>query len=145
MSRIDEIREIGHDLADAIRDINFFVGGNQKALAKMPYRVFDEHVIDPNKEWNQGQVTRVEHEKYLLENWGKINIVPSESSLCRLFRDKRLYDWRAKEYCLKGFRRYYEDAGNPQNTGVYIVIQNDAGDNNTPPPGVPSVWEKESL
>ena len=144
MNRTEEIKEIGHDLADAIRDINFFVGGNQKALAKMPYQVFAEHSIDPNKEWNQGQVTRVGHEKYLLENWGRINTVPSKSPICRLFRDKRLYDWMPKEFCLRGFRRYYKDAGNPQNTGNYIVIQDDAGENNTPPPGVPSVWDKES-
>jgi len=107
--------------------------------------LFAEYVPDPDRMYDRGEVIRVENGKYLIQNWGRIDPTqpPPVNPLCKLFRDGGRYDWVREEYCIKGFERYYDD-GDPQRTGWYRVITDNAGDNVTPPPGVPQTWEKVS-
>lgn len=142
-------RDTGKSIGEAFQYIDFFSGKGPDALVRLPYLIFPEYVPDPQRDYQRGEVIRVGNNKYLLQNWGKIddNNPPRIEGtqcyppLCKLFRDSGRYDWVREEYCIKGFERYYDD-GDPNRTGWYRVITENAGDNNTPPPGVPQTWEK---
>jgi len=141
--------ETGKSIGEAFRYIDFFSGKGPEALVRLPYLLFPEYVADGSRDYERGEVIRVGAEKYLLQNWGRIDpanppriegtqVFPS---ICKLFRDSGRYDWVREEYVIKGFERYYSD-GDPSRTGWYRCIADNAGDNNTPPSGVPTVWEK---
>jgi len=139
---MSDMRDKGKQIGEALNLIDFFF--SHEALARLPAMLFAEYVPDPDRMYNRGEVVRMGSSKYLLQNWGRIDIdkPPPQNPLCRLFRDSGRYEWVREEYCAKGFERYYEDANNSQNTGWYKVIADNAGDNNTPPPGMPTVWER---
>jgi len=135
----------GKAITEAIGYLKFLPSTNNYiALVTFPYLLFEEYVPDGNRMYERGQVVRVDKEKYLLQGDGRIDIdrPPPINSLCKLFRDGGEYDWVREEFCLKGFVRYWENPERPQDTGWYKVIADNAGDNNTPPPGVPTAWEK---
>jgi len=137
--------DTGKSIGEAFAFIDFFSGKGPEALVRLPYLLFPEYVPDLQRDYQRGEVIRVGSNKYLLQNWGRIDIdrPPEINPLCKLFRDGGRYDWVREEYCIKGFERYYDD-GDPERTGWYRVIADNAGDNNTPPPGVPMIWEKVS-
>ena len=140
-------REKGRQIGEALSLIDFSVSEkNYEALVRLPAMLFAEYVPDLDRQYERGEVVRMGSCKYLLQNWGKIDpdMPPPVNPLCKLFRDAGRYDWVREEYCIQGFERFYEDTSNPQNTGWYRVIAANAGDNNTPPPGVPNVWERVS-
>jgi len=141
--------EAGKTIGEAISLIDFSVSErNHIALVKLPALLFKEYVPDGNREYQRGEVIRVGTEKYLLQNFGKIdpNNPPRiegnqvQPSLCKLFRDAERYNWVREEFCLKGFERYFDD-GDPVRTGWYIVIS-DVVDNAAPPNALPQNWEK---
>ena len=125
-------KEHGRQSWNWVRYIDWFY--NMGALARAPSPIFDEYVPDGQREYQRGEVVRIKHEKYLLENWGKIDpaIPPDKNPLCKLFRDGGRYPYVPKEYCLKGYPRYWEDA-NPEREGWFEVIA-EMVDDSTPPP-----------
>lgn len=116
---------------------------NYEALVRLPAMMFREYIPDAQRMYERGEVIRVDSCKYLLQGDGRIDIdkPPSANPLCKLFRDGGRYEWVREEYCSRGFERYYDD-GDPQRTGWYRVTADNAGDNNTPPPGIPQTWKK---
>ena len=134
-------RDTGKQIGEALQLVDWFY--SMEALVRLPYMLFTEYIPDGERMYNRGEVIRVGNAKYLLQNWGRIdpNQPPPVNPLCKLFRDSGRYEWVREEYCIKGFERYYDD-GDPQRTGWYRVIADNAGDNNAPPPGVPMTWEK---
>jgi len=141
--------EAGKLIGEAISHIDFSVSErNSVALVKLPSLLFPEYVPDGNREYNRGEVIRVGSEKYMFTNWGKIdpNNPPRiegtqvQPSLVKLYRDSGRYNWVREEFCLQGFERYYEDTGNPSNTGWYRVIS-DVADGAAPPPN-DNRWSK---
>ena len=108
---------------------------NMEALARAPYMFFPSYVPDALREYNRGEAFRIGHEKYLLQNWGKLdpNIPLSEQSLCKLFRDSGRYPWVREEYCLKGYERLYN--------GVWYRVIAERVDDATPPPNNAQAWE----
>jgi len=127
----------------SVKDIDFSVSErNAISLVNMPYIVFDEYVPDGNREYQRGEVIRIDKEKYLLQNWGKID--PSDPpriednqvrpSLVKLFRDGGLYDWVREEFCLEGFPRRYD--------GIVYRLKSNVCDSATPPPNDPQNWEE---
>ena len=109
---------------------------NMEALVRAPFMFFSVYVPDARREYNRGEVVRIDHEKYLLQNWGKLdpNIPLSEQSLCKLFRDSGRYSWVREEYCLKGYERLYN--------GVWYCVIADRVDDATPPPNNTQAWER---
>ena len=142
---MNDIKNKAKQIGEALSLIDFSVSErNFTALVKLPALLFTEYAEDPQREYNRGEVIRVGNNKYLLQNWGKIDAdrPPPVNPLCKLFRDGGRYEWVREEWCIQGFERYWENAERPQDTGWYRVIAASAGDNNTPPAGVPGVWIK---
>ena len=146
---MSEIKDKAKQIGEAINLIDFSVSErNMIALVKLPSLLFAEYVPDGNREYQRGEVIRVGSNKFLLQNWGKID--PSnppriennqvQPSLCKLFRDNGRYDWVKEEFCLKGFKRYYND-GDPNRTGWYVVVS-ERVDSGTPPPNDSMNWSK---
>jgi len=135
-------RDSGKQIGEALRRIDFFY--SMEALVRLPAYLFPEYEPDPERMYNRGEVVRIGNAKYLIQNWGRIDLdkPPPVNPLCKLFRDAGRYDWVREEYCSRGFERYWENPDRPQDTGWYKVIADNAGDNNTPPPGAETVWEK---
>ena len=145
-----DFKEFGKQIGEAIRLIDFSVSErNMVALVKLPAFLFPEYVPDGQREYQRGEVIRVGNNKYLLQNWGKIDPKNSpriengrvEPSLCKLFRDGGRYEWVREEFCLRGFERYYDD-GDPGRTGWYRVVS-ESVDSGTPPPNDSQNWEKD--
>ena len=141
MGRIDDIRAIGYAIGDGLKYIDFWTAKNQEALVRLPYIVFAEYVPDPQREYERGEVVRMGCNKYLLQNFGKIDPAnpPPTNSLCKLFRDKNSHDpdgtdreWVKEEYCLKGFERKYN--------GIWYVVIADRVDSGTPPINDAASW-----
>ena len=145
-------REAGRQIGEALSLIDFSVSErNYDALVRLPSLLFAAYEADGSREYARGEVVRVGNNKFLMQNWGKIDpanppriedgvVLPS---LCKLFRDGGRYDWVREEWCIRGYERYYEDKSRPENTGWYRVVMSNAGDNNTAPPYTPlAVWER---
>ena len=136
--------ERGYRITEGISFIRFIPSTpNFTALVTLPYTLFEKYKPDGSRMYERGEVVRVDKEKYLLQNDGKIDPAnpPPTNPLCKLFRDDRRYNWVREEFCLRGFERYY-DGGDPGRTGWYRVIAAVA-DSATPPPSlVGTVWEK---
>ena len=115
---------------------------NMEALVRAPFMFFPEYVPDSNREYNRGEVVREGGNKWLFENWGKLDpSIPLEQQpLLKLFRDSRQYDYFPGEYCLKDFPRYFHDP-DPQRDGLYVVIS-ERVDSKTPPPNDAQNWQK---
>ena len=141
MSRIDDIRAVGYSIGDGLKYIDFWAAKNYEALVRLPYIVFAEYVPDGQREYERGEVIRVGCNKYLLQNWGKIDpaIPPPINPLCKLFRDKSAYDpdgtpreWVKEEYCLRDFERLYN--------GLWYIVIADRVDSGTPPSNDAASW-----
>lgn len=143
------IRDKAKGVGEAISLIDFSTSErNMVALVKLPALLFAEYVPDGERVYERGEVIRVGSNKFLIQNFGKIdpNNPPRiesnqvEPSLCKLFRDGGRYDWVREEFCLQGFERYYDD-GDANRTGWYRVISARV-DSGTPPPNDYQHWEK---
>ena len=142
---MSKARETGFALGRIISGVRKFrflpATNNYESLVDLPAYLFEEYTgADPERMYERGEVLKMPLDnvsKYLLTGDGRIpaDRPPFENSLCRLFRDASPGMWIREEYCSKGFVRYYDGAW-------YMVIANNAGDNNTPPPGLPQTWEK---
>jgi len=115
---------------------------NYEALLDFPAFFFEAYdPADPERMYERGEVLGVPGglvSKYLLTGDGRVDPAqgPQGSSLCRLFRDRKgIYDWEREEYCSYGALRVYEGY-------TYRLTAANAGDNNTPPPNMPQIWEK---
>ena len=142
---MSSIKEKGKQIGEALSLLDFSVSErNYEALVRLPAMLFAEYVPDPDRMYERGEVIRVGNVKYLLQNWGRIdpNVPPEVNPLCKLFRDSGRYEWVREEWCSQGFERHWENADRPEESGWYRVIAANAGDNNTAPPSVPSVWAK---
>jgi len=126
--------DAGRQIGEAFAFIDFFYA--MEALARLPYPLFPEYAPDGQREYKRGEVVRVGHEKYLLENWGRIdpNVPPPMNPLCKLFRDGGRYPWVQKEYCLKGYEREYN--------GAWYRVISERVDSGTTPPNDYQNWER---
>jgi hypothetical protein len=141
-------RETGRSASEGIRFIRFLPAtNNYEALVRLRAVLFQEYKPDPERMFERGEVLKMPGDnvsKYLLQGDGRIQIdrPPPINSLCRLFRDGGRYGWVREEYCSFGFERFWENPNRPEENGWYRVIRDNAGDNVTPPPGVPQTWER---
>jgi len=133
-------REFGKQLGMALAYVDWY--NSMEALVRMPAPAFMLYVPDPDRMYNRGEVVRIGAEKWLLQNWGRIEVdkPPHINPLCKLFRDAGRYPWFSEEYCLNGFERYWEDPDSNR-TGWYRLIA-DRIDDSTAPPFNPQAWEK---
>ena len=131
---MSKARDAGKSIGEALRYVDFFY--SMEALARLPAMLFAEYAPDPDRNYNRGEVVRVDNAKYLLQNWGRIDPAqpPPVNSLCKLFRDGGRYEWAREEYCIRGFERSYE--------GVWYRVTADSVDDATPPPNNPQAWER---
>ena len=140
---MSESYEKGKAITQAIGLLRFLPSDNNfKALVTFPYILFEEYLPDTNRMYERGEVVRVGREKYLFQGDGRLDKSPKESPLCKLFRDAGRYEWVREEYCIEGFIRHWKNPSKPDENGWYRVVTDNAGDNVTPPPGVPWVWER---
>ena len=139
--------EMGKSIGEALRMIDYSVSERcMTALVKLPALPFEEYVPDGNREYERGEVIRVGNNKFLIQNWGKIDPANPprvengqvQPQLCKLFRDSGRYEWVKEEFCLLGFERYYDD-GDENRTGWYRVVSN-VVDSGTPPPNDDRNW-----
>ena len=129
--------DLGYSLQEGMPFVNWYYA--MGAVARWPYTVFPEYVLDANKDRVQGEAFHVGYNKYVLHNWGKISGDPSESSLCVLVRDRNGYDpdgtkriWIEKEYCIKGTKRWHIDR--------WYIVKVDYVDSSTPPTNDTASW-----
>jgi len=111
---------------------------SMEALVRAPHMIFAEYVPDPNREYARGNVVREGQNKWLLQNWGRLdpNIPLGQQNLLKLFRGGERYEWVREEYCIKGYERSYE--------GVWYRVISERVDDSTPPPNSPQNWLKIS-
>lgn len=147
-NKYEDIEREAELIGEGMRFMRFLPAtNNYEALVRFPAYIFEKYKPDPERMYERGEVLRMPDDdvsKYLLTGDGRIqnDRPPTENSLCRLFRDSDRHDWVREEYCSKGFERHYTDPDDAQRTGWYKCIADNAGDNNTPPPGVPQTWQK---
>jgi hypothetical protein len=148
LESVDNLREAGIDIGKGIGFIRFLPAtNNYEALVRIPASLFQEYTPDNERMYERGEVLKMPGDnvsKYLLTGDGRIQTdrPPPENSLCRLFRHSGRFEWVREEYCSRGFERHYTDPNNHERMGWYRVTANNAGDNNTPPPNIPHVWER---
>jgi hypothetical protein len=138
---------LGYDTTDAISMLRFLPAtNNYNALIKFPYSWFQK--IKPlNERYERGEVLQDNGYKYLAEN-DNISVDPGRplEEQFKLFRDPNAYDedgtprlYVPKEYCLKGFPRWYESESRPEDTGWWEVYS-DRVDSAIPPPSDGQNW-----
>ena len=143
---MSKARDVGKQIGKALGLIRFIPSTpNFEALVRLPAFLFQEYTVDGERMYERGEVLRMPGDlvsKYLLQGDGRIDPSnpPPTNSLCKLFRNNGRFDWVREEYCIKDFERYYDDGS--ERKGWYRVTAANAGDNNTPPPNAPQVWEK---
>ena len=140
MTEYQKGRELGYKIGESIDCIDWFF--SMEALVRMPWQFYKEYVPDGNREYRRGEVVRTGHEKWLLQNWGKLdeNLTPAivddrpNMNLLKLFRDSNRYDWVREEYCIYGFERKFN------NKWYRVKVPN--VDDSTAPPNNPTAWEE---
>jgi len=127
-------REAGRSAWDFTQYIDWFF--SMEALVRASFTIFSEYVPDGTREYNRGEVVRDGANKWLLQNWGRLdpNIPLNQNPLLKLFRDGGRYEWVREEYCLKGFERYYD--------GDWYKVIAERADSAIPPPNDGQNWEK---
>ena len=127
-------RELGQKIGEALSYVDWFF--SMESLVRLPWLFFPEYVPDGQREYRRGEVIRTGHEKWLLQNWGKLdpNRPPSEQSLLKLFRDGNRYDWVREEYCIQGFERKYNNK--------WYRVKVPSVDDATPPPNATDRWDE---
>ena len=140
---MSKYKDAGKQIGEALSLIDFSVSQrNHIALVKLPAMLFAEYVPDGNREYQRGEVVRVGHAKYLMQNFGKIdpNNPPPTNNLCKLFRDSASHDadgtpreWVREEFCLQCFQRLYN--------GAWYEVTSAMVDSATPPPNDGQNWK----
>jgi len=159
-----ELGAILGGVISAVKDIDFSISKNNfKALIKISPYCFENFKPDPEKRYSKGEVTRVDRRgekfiagdeeidsgdcKYLAQQENLsilIGETPTTHPGFKLFRNiGGRHRWEREEWCLRGAERYHYNPERAEDTGWYTCIQEDAGDNVTPPPGMPQTWARQ--
>jgi len=155
----EKVVEVVDELTDTVyaffRSYTFLpTTDNFEQLLRLPAKVFAEYVPDPDRQYEQYKVIKLDSWKLYFQNNGKIQeqiriednrIKPS---ILKIFRSVDDHDpdgtprnWIGEEFCIQDMRRFWQD-GDPNRTGWYRV-KSARVDSATPPPNDGQNWVKD--
>jgi len=127
--------------------------GNYEQLLRLPAKVFADFVPDPERQYEQGEVIRLDSWKLLCQSAGKIQepvrIEDNQirPTMLKIFRDINSHDsdgtprhWIREEFCVQDMMRFWQDS-DPNREGWYRV-KSLRVDSATSPPNDGLNWEK---
>jgi len=148
---MNKYQEAGFGIGEGMRMGRYHTSeGNGRMLLRFPATAFDEYVPNPNTEYPAGYVLKMSDDpvsKYMFTRDGKLDVSPSQSNMCKLFRNGNRYPYVEEEFLESGFERYWENPNRPEEDGWYRVKLRNDGEvmivsDKTSPPNAPDRWEK---